>query len=393
MALDTSTPEHARLVRLLGYLTADPRNLSLLRDAMDLVLSQGDVTSGAVLLDHLQAQAISDPELQAQACHVCLMRGDYAKAAEYGNLAISAGISHPAVIHNTALAYFYNLDFAGATPLLAKLTSTKDCPAVILVAHARALYEQELTEEAEPLALEATRAEPDNLEAQGLLALLKYENGDNQGALLASRDVLAKNPDQLDALVACASAHFELGNIEPARKAWLHTTAQYPTYGRAWSGLGQLEFNDLDFVPAEAHLKLAVQFMPDHIGTWHLLAWIYILREDSVLARQALDASYALDRRFADTHGGLAVVDALEGHEDQARIGIRRALKLNPQCMSAHYAELLLLQKAGREDQAKALVEDVLSRTLPDGNSGHVLVQQWMNARQGRKITGLPGQH
>lgn len=79
--------------------------------------------------------------------------------------------------------------------------------------------------------------DPGNIEARGLLALLQYENDDNAAALANAREVLSQDPDQLDALIACASAHFEQGSIEASRKAWLHTVSAHPNCGRAWSGL------------------------------------------------------------------------------------------------------------------------------------------------------------
>lgn len=168
----------------------------------------------------------------------------------------------------------------------------------------------------------------------------------------------------------------------------------HPDCGRAWSGLALLEFNELEFVQAEEHLITAVQFMPDHIGTWHLLAWVYILRNDSISARAALDKSYALDRNFGETHGGLAIVDVMDGLDDQARLGMRRALKLNPNGLSAHYAEMLLLQKSGNPAEATQLVNQVLERAAPNGHeSGRTLVEAWLRKHQNKRPDAAPGQH
>lgn len=124
------------------------------------------------------------------------------------------------------------------------------------------------------------------------------------------------------------------------------------------------------------------------------LAWIYILRQDSAKAREALDQSYALDRNFGETHGGLAIVDVLDGKDEEARLSIRRALKLNPQSMSARYAEMLLLQKAGKTDEAVAVVNQVLDQPAPDSSdSGRVLVERWLQAHQGKVAKTPPGQH
>lgn len=393
MAVDTSTPEYARLTRLLGFLSSDRQNVLLLRDAMTLAVALGDWTRGQTLLGHIEREGIAEPTLQAQACHLCLMGGDYARAATFGREALAAGVDHPAVWHNAGLAAFYAGDYPTAAALLARLSAEEQCSVVVLLAHARSLYQQGQSEEAEPLAMRAIEAQGAPVEARGLLALLKYEHDDNLGALRLAREVLAADPDQLDALVACAGAHFELGDIEAARKVGLHATAVHPGCGRAWFGLGELQFNELDFGAAEQSLQSAVQHTPDHIGTWHLLAWVYILREQSGPARQALQAAYELDRRFADSHGGLAVVDVLDGAYDSARIGIRRALKLDPDCLSAQYAQLLLLRKAGRDEDAERLVRDVLDRPTPSGRTGKVLLQQWLATREGGNTRPSPDQH
>ncbi|WP_170866243.1 tetratricopeptide repeat protein [Pseudomonas sp. NFACC24-1] len=183
-------------------------------------------------------------------------------------------------------------------------------------------------------------------------------------------------------------------NITASRNAWLHTVAVHPECGRAWSGLARLEFNELEFDAAEEHLKTAVKFMPDHIGTWHLLAWIYILRGDSIQARRALDCSYALDRNFGETHGGLAIVDILEGMTERAQKGIRRALKLKPDGLSARYAEALLLQQAGHPEKAAQVIDQVLDRTRPDSSdTGRVLMENWLQTHQNKIPDRHPDQH
>lgn len=394
MATDTVANEASRLARLLSFLDHDPGNVGLLLDAMGLAIELGDTSAGQALVAHLDANAISDPRAFAYAAHLLLQAGQYAEAGVWGSRALAGGVNQPAVVFNAAVGHFYGGDYVSAAEHLAKLTVDENCSVGTLLMHARALHHIEQTEEAELLVKRAQQLEPENIEVRGLLALLQYENDDNPSALQTARETLAENPDQLDALIACASAHFELGNIEASRKTWLHTVTAHDNCGRAWSGLGQLEFNELEFVDAEKHLLLAVEFMPDHIGTWHLLAWIYILRNDSVQARAALDKSYELDRNFGETHGGLAIVDVMDNHDSRARLGIRRALKLNPLGLGARYAELLLLQKAGQADKAQQLVDQVIDRTLPDGqNTGRMLIEQWLKKHQHKGPGFPPGQH
>lgn len=383
-----------RLARLLDYLKADPGNNRLLGDALNLAIECGDQESSLKMIEHLEAHPSNDPQVYARATYLLLRTGRYVQAAEYGDLAIAAGIEHPAVVFNAAFAHFYNDAYETASTLLERLTSSEDCPVAPLMLHVRALDHQERNEEAEPLAFRAVQLEPENPEAIGLLALQQFENGDNAAAIRSAQEALSRNPDQLDALIACASAHFEQGTTEASRKAWMHTVEVYPDCGRAWGGLGQIEFNDLNFDQAQAHLEKAVHFMPDHIGTWHVLAWIHILRSESESARKALQQAYALDRNYSETHGALAACDVLEGRLEEARQGIRRAFRLNNDCRAACYAQMLLLSHEGKPEEGKKLFRDMLARTAPSGTeTGIALVERWMEAHKGQPQKAPPGHH
>ncbi|WP_434577358.1 tetratricopeptide repeat protein [Pseudomonas sp. Z5-35] len=394
MATDNTSAEHNRLARLLTYLGHDPANLSLLIDALSLAVDLGDTSYGQQLIDHVKTRAIEEPKVLALAAHASLQAGQYADAGDFGDKAIEGGLDHSAVIFNAAMGHFYNGNYASTHALLSRLSNEPDSPTPLLVMHARALHHLEETEEAEVLAARALQQEPQNTEIRGLLALLQYENDNYSPALITAHETLADDPDQLDALIACASVHFEQNNITASRNAWLHTVATHPDCGRAWSGLARLEFNELEFDAAEEHLKTAVAFMPDHIGTWHLLAWVYILRRDSVQARQALDRSYALDRTFGETHGGLAIVDVMDGMKERALKGIRRALKLNPGGLSARYAEALLFQEAGQPEKAAQLIDQVLDETRPgSSDTGRILMENWLRTHQNKVSDRHPDQH
>jgi hypothetical protein len=59
-----------------------------------------------------------------------------------------------------------------------------------------------------------------------------------------------------------------------------------------------------------------------------------------------------MDRNFAESHGALAVVDALQARPADARRGIARALRLDRGCVSAVLAQKLLGRASGQAGQS-----------------------------------------
>ena len=128
--------------------------------------------------------------------------------------------------------------------------------------------------------------------------------------------------------------------------------------------MGMIELTELRTEAARHHLELAVTCMPEHIGTWHLLAWVHIMRGDVPSARVAFDRALLLDRNFGETHGGLAVIACLEGREADARASIKRATRLDPRGLSAQYARMLLFQRHGQHKESQEVLEVVMARPV-----------------------------
>jgi tetratricopeptide (TPR) repeat protein len=361
---DPQTP--SRLDRLMRFLDADPRNPQLLSDALQLALAERDEARARSLLAHVNSHGAPSPEVAAHSALLHLQLGDAGAAARYGEQALENGLNDPSVRFNTAYAQLYTGNYGRVDELLAPLRNS-DSPPELLVLHARALHHLEKYEDAKTALADVLRQRPDNAEALGMLALLEQEDDALEPAMELAQKALQLDAGQLEALLALAGCYQDQDNLPDARAWYQAAVEHHPTCGRAWSGLGVLAFSQFEFVTAEQYLLEAVKHMPDHIGTWHVLSWIYILQNEPAKARAALDKSYALDRSFADTHGGLAVVDVMEGKDEEARIGIKKAQRLDPNAMAARYAELLLLQKSGDTEAARQLVNTTLDQPAYEG--------------------------
>jgi tetratricopeptide (TPR) repeat protein len=109
---------------------------------------------------------------------------------------------------------------------------------------------------------------------------------------------------------------------------------------------------------------------PDDAAMMGSLSLLYTDINDIPEAKTCFLKALELDRNFAETHGGLAVIAVLQGRHEDAEQAIKVALKLDPKCFSALFARTLLLSRAGRGTVAAKMIEGVLTTTpVPGGGT------------------------
>jgi Flp pilus assembly protein TadD len=88
------------------------------------------------------------------------------------------------------------------------------------------------------------------------------------------------------------------------------------------------------------------------------------MRGDTAAAAAMFCEALALDSNCAEAHGGLAVVAVLQAREADARASVERSLHLDPHAMSPRYAEMLLLEREGRYQEAGDIVHAFLDQSI-----------------------------
>ena len=367
----------AQFDRFLGFLSLDSNNISLRLKVIELGIEcQAWDLLKQVIYDGLNLHP-DNISFRGHAGILALRDKEYSLACSHFEfVAASDDAPSPSILYNYAFSLFYMAEYERAYSILKQITPPSEMQKVVNVLSARCLHHIGRPDEAIELIEQLPTAEMD-AETQGVLALLLHEAQRLADASEAANRALSLNPQQLDALLARASLEAELDRYDNARRDYVVATTAHPTCGRAWSGLAQLDMRDMQFDLAQEELELAVKLMPDHIGSWHMLAWIHILHGRAEEAKKAFDRSYEIDRNFGETHGGFAVVAAMQQQRKLSEQHIRRARKLNPEGFSVHYAELLLLKAEGKHDEAKALYDTVMSSAkLPSGLPMGVAVEQ-----------------
>jgi tetratricopeptide (TPR) repeat protein len=221
-----------------------------------------------------------------------------------------------------------------------------------------------------------------NAEALGLSAMVALDLGAYSDADKFSARALALNPQQPDALLAHASFLLHQQNGLDANICIQQFLAHMPTSGRAWSIKGQSSLLLQNYNKSLEEFNTAVQFMPEHVGTWHLLAWNYYLLGLLNNAEQAFNSALQLDDAFADSYGGLAVIAAANGQVEVAQRHIKLASRLSRSCFSAEYAKALLESASCENDVATKRIENLLTQySHLDNITYHELIRKAIESR------------
>jgi tetratricopeptide (TPR) repeat protein len=358
--MSTSTPSASRLNRLLTFIEQDGGNLALRKDAISEALGVGHLSIARELVEiGLQAHP-GQPALLALSGSVHLHGQRYVEAEQALSAALARGIEAAEVRYNLGFALFMQRRFADSLAVLAE-SAKWDTVSIALTLRARCLHHLGRPDEAIADCKAHLAMAPADADTHGLLGLLLYEQSQFEGAQGHIDTALRLNPKQLDAMLARASLQSDSQQYDAARGSFYTLLQVYPDCGRAWLGLGLIKLLHMQVEAARDDVGLAARHMPEHIGTWHVLAWIQIMRGDVIAAELAFNRALAVDRNFGESHGGAAVIAALQGREADARLSIKRALKLAPQSMSARYAQMMLLRRRGQHEEAQAVLDTFLA--------------------------------
>lgn len=370
-----------QLERGEANLAADPGNPHLLALVIDLSIACGDFERAA---RHVEAARLAHPEdtyLRARNGDLHLARQQWAEAAAIFQdlLARQADVN---LAYNLAYALQGQGRHADAWTAMEPYQNSLELVPPMLALMVRVLHHLGRGGEAIALAeahLEHCQSDSGFLAAASLVCLDggRLDLAERlSGAALARDDAAAP----LEALVTLGSLALARNDGAKASGIFEQVLAREPLEGRSWSGMGTASLLQRDFLGAQAQLERAVACLPQHIGSWHLLGWSRIFNEDLSGAEQAFQQALELDRNFGESHGGMAVVRALQGRRGDAEAAIELARRLDPNGLSAAYANMVLSGQTQDAERFPILVRRLLStrqnlfgQNLTDMLDSHVL--------------------
>ncbi len=373
---DGAGPLMQRLERLQAFLQGDPDNHALRVDIFDTAMSAG-------VLDCAERQAVEAQERQYdpiawefRQASLRIAQKRFAEAQQLlRELEAKVG-AHPSIAHNLAHIEFQQQSYAACCDLLrpwmdvpvAKAAAPAD--AVLQVLWLRALHRLGLLEEAWKWVQDQRAADTLSVSAAGIASLIAVDLGDLDEALTLSELALVREPLQMEALVARASVALAQRDLDRARALSARALERNPGDGRAWSASGFAEMLGMNIERAKQHFQQALLWMPKHIGTWHGMGWACLMLKDMTGAKRAFEEALALDRNFAESHGGLAVLLALTGEPKRAAEHIELAMRLDKSNLSAWYAQAILSGEVADAQGIQRLAQRLLGqRQAPMGGT------------------------
>ena len=348
------------LQRLSAFLAQDPGNTELACEVFDLHFTAGNFSDARNVLDALPDEARHHVGVRFRQARLDLVAGDYAQAERTLTELAASGHDGPAIAHDIAFAQLCQRNLEAAHASIETAVDRHGETPALRILQARVALMRKDYEAAQGALTHALRLDPHDATAHGLRALAWLDAGDEAQAARTADACLAQHPDQHEALLAAGTAALWRGEAERSAAHYTRALERFPNSGRALSGMAQCRMAAGDLEGARALLERAVVAMPDHIGTWHALGWIQLLSGDLDLAENSYTEALALDRNFAESHGGLAVVALLDERYTEGEEAMKRALRLDPNGISGRYARSLWLQHTGEQEAADAVFADLM---------------------------------
>ncbi|MFC4291053.1 tetratricopeptide repeat protein [Sphingorhabdus arenilitoris] len=362
-------PSEAALhfAQLLGFLELDPENIPLLKDAIAAALSVSDFDNFDLLLSRHNKLAEPTNPIRNLEGIAALRRQRFDEAISIFERLRSDGEDVPAVRFN--LAWIAALQMRHEDVL--SLTDEAVIAGIPRAAALRVQALHHLGQFDEALAAGQKMAEihPHDNYLLGAMSVAAMDVDDYELAkYYASKATGGSDALTTQGLVSL----YENGALE-ANGLFDRALAEHPDAPRAWLGKGLCFLAEGDVDAAIPCLQKGAEIFEDHLGSWIALGWTHFIRKDLAEARKSFDIALSHDDNFAETHGGLAVLDVAEGHLDSAKRRAEIAIRLDRQCFGGMLANVMLAEARGNPELAKKIADRAMNTSM--GVDGKTLAE------------------
>jgi tetratricopeptide (TPR) repeat protein len=352
----------SRYSRLLGFLDQDPDNLPLLADAASAAMEEGDPNAALALLDRYESLApLPPPQLNLKGIAALADRRFEDAVATLTSLR-EAGEDAPAIRFNLAWALTMVGDHETALALLddeAVAAGPRGASLKVGLLHRLGRPEEALES-----GIELARIHPADQSLMGALAIAAMDADRADLARLYG----ARAGTNHDGQTTLGLLLLDDGLTDESAAIFDRVLAGDAGNPRALLGKGLALLGRGDPASAGLCIDEAAENFGDHLGSWIAAGWAHYIRGDLDMSRARFETALALDDGFAETHGGLAVLDLAQGDVEGARRRADVALRLDRNCFAGALAKSLLLERDGKEKAARKVRQAALN--FPIGVGG-----------------------
>lgn len=346
--------------RYLGFLEADPENLSLIIETARLAPSLGYFQQAINLADRGLAIDETNQELKSIKALCLLSTGQANEALDLFTELHHSDQENPIIRYN--LAYCLALKQAPSESLALLNDALEHYATMPQMVHLqiRMLYEIEEIEQAIDVAKQVLEMNQTDGKVHELLSSLYIDENDFASAETHAALALQSNPN-------FALAHTSMGTAALSKQDDLLALQHFEQAlelnqknGRAWLGKAMTYMMQNKLQEAEHSFDEAIEYMPEHLGTYQALAWCYITQGQLQKAEQTVKKALEIDDTFSENHGTLAVLAVMQGNLGLAQTEAQIALRLDRTSFSGNYARALITQANGNSEEANKIIDAIL---------------------------------
>jgi len=363
----TQRQSDSKLGHILAFLAQDPSNPALLCDAAAQAFDTGDLDLSASLIRQHADIAALPPALVNLQGLIAISQERFADAAKILDGLRASGTDDPALRFNLAWAQAMTGGWQAALDLLddESVAASRRAPSLKI----QVLHHLGRLDDALACGEALSERFADDRALMGALASVAIDAGKTELAIDYARRA-GDNPEGKAALAILALGEQDIsGSLAMSEEA----LRQDPANARALISKGLCLLSSGDMRGGIAALDRGAELFRTHIGSWVAAGWAHFTAHDYSAARARFERAMALDPNFAETHGGIAVLDIVEGRMDDAARECEIALRLDRNCFGAALAKSLLLQNRGRPQMAQKVIDIAMS--TPVGPGGETLAQ------------------
>jgi arylsulfatase A-like enzyme/tetratricopeptide (TPR) repeat protein len=202
--------------------------------------------------------------------------------------------------------------------------------------------------------------DPDILEAHYILGNLHTKNKDLEKALAAYQEALARDPEYKSALFGLATTYQEMGRSKDAETGFRRILELDPRDNRAYYLLAKIHVDRDDFEGALGLLKQAVDIGSERAPLHNLMAECYIGMKRLEEAKKEIATALEMNSELPTAHFNLALIHEEEADVPAAISAYEKELEISPKDFRSHFNVAKLYGKAGNAPKTREHFEKAI---------------------------------